>query len=208
MFISQRGGATARQTKRSNKKGVRLVRTPFVATARCSGAITSPVYEIFLRRIGDFKTIKQYLSNQATFSIPVLGLSRRSRVSEAKWNEAERYLFISQRGGATARQTKKEQQKRGAPCAYSFCCDRSVQPCGLAPRVGFEPTTLRLTAGCSAAELTRNIQLPLYPNTCNAVCQLFLHKFLLVHSKRAFARCVLPARPLISAEVCRVCEFT
>ena len=26
----------------------------------------------------------------------------------------------------------------------------------LAPRVGFEPTTLRLTAGCSTAELTRN----------------------------------------------------
>ncbi len=28
----------------------------------------------------------------------------------------------------------------------------------LAPRVGFEPTTLRLTAGCSTAELTRNIE--------------------------------------------------
>lgn len=27
----------------------------------------------------------------------------------------------------------------------------------MAPRVGFEPTTLRLTAGCSAAELSRNI---------------------------------------------------
>lgn len=27
----------------------------------------------------------------------------------------------------------------------------------LAPRVGFEPTTLRLTAGCSAVELPRNI---------------------------------------------------
>ena len=26
------------------------------------------------------------------------------------------------------------------------------------PRVGFEPTTLRLTAGCSAAELSRNIK--------------------------------------------------
>ena len=26
----------------------------------------------------------------------------------------------------------------------------------LAPRVGFEPTTLRLTAGCSAVELPRN----------------------------------------------------
>ena len=28
----------------------------------------------------------------------------------------------------------------------------------LAPRVGFEPTTLRLTAGCSTAELTRNMK--------------------------------------------------
>ena len=27
----------------------------------------------------------------------------------------------------------------------------------LAPRVGFEPTTLRLTAGCSAVELPRNL---------------------------------------------------
>ena len=27
---------------------------------------------------------------------------------------------------------------------------------GLAPQVGFEPTTLRLTAGCSTAELLRN----------------------------------------------------
>ncbi len=27
----------------------------------------------------------------------------------------------------------------------------------LAPRVGFEPTTLRLTAGCSTAELTRTM---------------------------------------------------
>lgn len=27
----------------------------------------------------------------------------------------------------------------------------------LAPRVGFEPTTLRLTAGCSTVELPRNI---------------------------------------------------
>ena len=27
----------------------------------------------------------------------------------------------------------------------------------MAPRVGFEPTTLRLTAGCSAVELPRNL---------------------------------------------------
>ena len=35
----------------------------------------------------------------------------------------------------------------------------------MAPRVGFEPTTLRLTAGCSAAELSRNImwQRPILP---------------------------------------------
>ena len=31
----------------------------------------------------------------------------------------------------------------------------------MAPRVGFEPTTLRLTAGCSAVELPRNIRLRL-----------------------------------------------
>lgn len=28
----------------------------------------------------------------------------------------------------------------------------------MAPRVGFEPTTLRLTAGCSAVELPRNVR--------------------------------------------------
>ena len=36
----------------------------------------------------------------------------------------------------------------------------------MAPRVGFEPTTLRLTAECSTAELTRNNemrQLPILP---------------------------------------------
>ena len=38
----------------------------------------------------------------------------------------------------------------------------------MAPRVGFEPTTLRLTAGCSAAELSRNImwQQPILPDGC------------------------------------------
>ena len=32
----------------------------------------------------------------------------------------------------------------------------TVQREGLAPQVGFEPTTLRLTAGCSTLELLRN----------------------------------------------------
>ena len=42
---------------------------------------------------------------------------------------------------------------------------RSIQ---MAPRVGFEPTTLRLTAECSTAELTRNKirQLPILPSRC------------------------------------------
>ena len=37
---------------------------------------------------------------------------------------------------------------------------RKRYACGLypAPRVGFEPTTLRLTAGCSTAELSRTIK--------------------------------------------------
>ena len=29
--------------------------------------------------------------------------------------------------------------------------------CGMAPRAGLEPATLRLTAGCSAIELPRNV---------------------------------------------------
>ena len=33
----------------------------------------------------------------------------------------------------------------------------------MAPRVGFEPTTLRLTAGCSAVELPRNFGALLFP---------------------------------------------
>ena len=32
-----------------------------------------------------------------------------------------------------------------------------VRTIKMAPRVGFEPTTLRLTAGCSAVELPRNL---------------------------------------------------
>jgi hypothetical protein len=36
-------------------------------------------------------------------------------------------------------------------------------PGGLAPQVGLEPTTLRLTAGCSAIELLRNIGKTLRP---------------------------------------------
>ena len=45
---------------------------------------------------------------------------------------------------------------------FCFLCWINKTPVGdprqvfeLAPRVGFEPTTLRLTAGCSTAELTR-----------------------------------------------------
>ena len=34
---------------------------------------------------------------------------------------------------------------------------RRVRTIKMAPRVGFEPTTLRLTAGCSAVELPRNL---------------------------------------------------
>jgi hypothetical protein len=30
----------------------------------------------------------------------------------------------------------------------------------MAPQVGLEPTTLRLTAGCSAIELLRSVELP------------------------------------------------
>jgi hypothetical protein len=33
----------------------------------------------------------------------------------------------------------------------------SYRPERMAPRVGFEPTTYRLTAGCSTVELSRNI---------------------------------------------------
>ena len=36
-------------------------------------------------------------------------------------------------------------------------CPRRIPTIQMAPRVGFEPTTLRLTAGCSAVELPRNL---------------------------------------------------
>ena len=39
------------------------------------------------------------------------------------------------------------------PCLTTWLCRHKKTP-----RVGFEPTTLRLTAGCSAAELSRNIE--------------------------------------------------
>ena len=40
---------------------------------------------------------------------------------------------------------------------FEHLCPRRVRTIKMAPRVGFEPTTLRLTAGCSAVELPRNV---------------------------------------------------
>ena len=40
---------------------------------------------------------------------------------------------------------------------FEHLCPRRVRTIKMAPRVGFEPTTLRLTAGCSAVELPRNL---------------------------------------------------
>ena len=54
----------------------------------------------------------------------------------------------------------------------------------LAPRVGFEPTTLRLTAGCSAAELTRNT------NFCNCFCILPLDGSFVNYFYAIFRECV------------------
>jgi hypothetical protein len=46
--------------------------------------------------------------------------------------------------------------KISGSCYYllSYCSDNCV--CGLAPQVGLEPTTLRLTAECSTIELLRS----------------------------------------------------
>ncbi len=49
--------------------------------------------------------------------------------------------------------------------------NRPLQPLGyfskeMAPQVGFEPTTYRLTAGCSTAELLRNNDEETAPKTC------------------------------------------
>lgn len=47
----------------------------------------------------------------------------------------------------------------------------------MAPQVGFEPTTLRLTAACSTAELLRNINdYVTYFIKYEIVCQHFLKK--------------------------------
>ena len=40
---------------------------------------------------------------------------------------------------------------------FEHLCPPQVRTIKMAPRVGFEPTTLRLTAGCSAVELPRNL---------------------------------------------------
>ena len=42
--------------------------------------------------------------------------------------------------------------ERGGSCDYPVKCLKRM-----APQVGLEPTTLRLTAGCSAIELLRNL---------------------------------------------------
>ena len=49
--------------------------------------------------------------------------------------------------------SKSVQIKKAAPAKY---CDDAACLIGLAPEVGLEPTTLRLTAGCSTIELLRN----------------------------------------------------
>lgn len=43
-------------------------------------------------------------------------------------------------------------------CKLEISQDKKREPKEMAPRVGFEPTTLRLTAGCSAVELPRNVR--------------------------------------------------
>lgn len=50
---------------------------------------------------------------------------------------------------------KKEKENRKGNSVLRKCPEYTL----LAPAVGFEPTTLRLTAACSTVELRRNVRL-------------------------------------------------
>ena len=103
-------------------------------------------------------------------------------------NGALRY-FIFQHSKQKSRRSQQEHEKR--ECNYTPFLVRLInEPAHLAPRVGFEPTTLRLTAGCSAAELTRNIQIAFVYYHLYDFLSIILHYFF-TESTKSFSRASL-----------------
>ncbi len=85
-----------------------------------------------------------------------------------------------------AMRTYLESPKVAKSDKNSYCKQKAQYFCKywvvLAPRVGFEPTTYRLTAECSTAELSRNISLLRYYNKFYCLCQsFFLYFFIFFH---------------------------
>ena len=77
-------------------------------------------------------------------------------------------LFSHCRSGRSERDTTRRwAQNRAHNFAASLGYRRNLLS-GLAPRAGFEPATLRLTAGCSAVELPRNAAGRHAPRRCEA----------------------------------------
>ena len=79
--------------------------------------------------------------------------------------EQARAGWMRPSSGGVAQKRRTGARKRTAPAAFATGAPVLWRkpPCGgefairyLAPEVGFEPTTLRLTAGCSTVELLRN----------------------------------------------------
>ena len=100
------------------------------------------VFDRFLARVvallGDAATLKG-------------GLVLEMRLERARTTKDVDLRLTGPPGNALATLQEAARRDLGDFMAFEVGPDE-----GLAPQVGFEPTTLRLTAGCSTAELLRN----------------------------------------------------
>ena len=79
----------------------------------------------------------------------------------------------------------------------------------MAPRVGLEPTTLRLTAECSAIELPRNISIILLYSEIKIMQILFIKIFKFINPQQmyAFSPALKFPSPLFPSHTCSLSMF-
>ena len=77
---------------------------------------------------------------------------QRRQARQNSQQEESRAASLSTTAAASLRRTRSDIKRTRRETLPSTGSNNSK----MAPRVGFEPTTLRLTAGCSAVELPRN----------------------------------------------------
>ena len=78
---------------------------------------------------------------------------QRRQARQNSQQEESRAASLSTTAAASLRRTRSDIKRTRRETLPSTGSNNSK----MAPRVGFEPTTLRLTAGCSAVELPRNL---------------------------------------------------